>query len=360
MDLVLSLCDDLFLDKVWAGVLPVSAFTSSLNAGLTPPPPALLSNSSHLPILTSDLSTWSQLISYIPHPPFPEDLLSLSTSAPLPFTSAWPRDYVPRQAISLFMLTLIGIHLLYFIFAYLSYKFIFNHEMMKHPRFLKDQIKQEIHSSLQAFPGMTLLTLPWFLGEVNGYTKLYDNVDEYGWGYFFLSIPLFLVFTDYCIYWIHRWLHLPVFYKRLHKPHHKWISTPPLMPFTSEADSCAVPTPFASHAFHPVDGYAQSIPYHVFIYLLPMHRKLYLVLFVLVNFWTILIHDSDMITGHPLETVINGPAHHTLHHLYFTVNYGQYFTWADRMGNSYRQPTSELDPLLEAKAAEKAAHGKDD
>lgn len=35
------------------------------------------------------------------------------------------------------------------------------------------------------------------------------------------------------------------------------------------------------------------------------------------------IHDSDMITGHPLETVINGPAHHTLHHLYFTVNYGQ-------------------------------------
>lgn len=30
-----------------------------------------------------------------------------------------------------------------------------------------------------------------------------------------------------------------------------------------------------------------------------------------------------MITGHPLEKAINGPAHHTLHHLYFTVNYGQ-------------------------------------
>jgi hypothetical protein len=30
-----------------------------------------------------------------------------------------------------------------------------------------------------------------------------------------------------------------------------------------------------------------------------------------------------MITGHPLENVINGPAHHTLHHLYFNVNYGQ-------------------------------------
>jgi Delta7-sterol 5-desaturase len=60
------------------------------------------------------------------------------------------------------------------------------------------------------------------------------------------------------------------------------------------------------------------------------------------------IHDSDMITGHPLENFINGPAHHTLHHLFFTVNYGQYFTWADRWGGSYRQPSSELDPLLEA------------
>lgn len=61
-----------------------------------------------------------------------------------------------------------------------------------------------------------------------------------------------------------------------------------------------------------------------------------------------------MITGHAFETVINGPAHHTLHHLLFTVNYGQYFTWADRWGGSYRQPASELDPLHEALAAKEA------
>lgn len=113
-----------------------------------------------------------------------------------------------------------------------------------------------------------------------------------------------------------------------------------------------VPTPFASYAFHPADGYAQSLPYHLFIFLFPMHRKLYLGLFVAINFWTIFIHDSDMITGHPLENIINGPAHHTLHHLYFTVNYGQYFTWADRAGGSYRHPSKELDPLLEVQMLE--------
>jgi len=61
-----------------------------------------------------------------------------------------------------------------------------------------------------------------------------------------------------------------------------------------------------------------------------------------------------MITGHALESVINRTAHHTLHHLFFTVNYGQYFTWADRWGGSYRQPAPELDPLLDALAAKEA------
>jgi lathosterol oxidase len=109
----------------------------------------------------------------------------------------------------------------------------------------------------------------------------------------------------------------------------------------------AVPTPFASHAFHPVDGYAQSLPYHFFAYVFPLQRHLYLGLFVFVNCWSIFIHDSDMIVGHPAENIINGPAHHTLHHIYFTCNDGQYFTWADRAGGSYRHPQKELDPLLE-------------
>lgn len=53
-----------------------------------------------------------------------------------------------------------------------------------------------------------------------------------------------------------------------------------------------------------------------------------------------------MICNSPLEKIINGPSHHTLHHLYFTVNYGQYFTGCDRLGGSYRAPKAEDDPLL--------------
>ncbi|KAL6408920.1 putative C-5 sterol desaturase [Ilyonectria robusta] len=79
-----------------------------------------------------------------------------------------------------------------------------------------------------------------------------------------------------------------------------------------------------------------------------MQKYLYMVLFALVQIWTILIHDGDMITGHWLEKFINSPAHHTLHHMYFTCNYGQYFTWADNYWDSHKAPRPDLDPIHEA------------
>jgi lathosterol oxidase len=188
MDLVLRICDDLFLDKIWAAILPISAFVHhnpfpSVNASALVPSPD---------------SKWSHFISSIPHPPLHPDILAASSSPSCPsqlhhlparLLSAWPRDYVPRQLFSLSAVTLIGIFCLYFLIATLSYAFIFNHEMMRHPRFLKNQIKLEIQTSLRAFPGMTLLTLPWFQAEVMGYSKLYDDVDQYGWWYLIASVP---------------------------------------------------------------------------------------------------------------------------------------------------------------------------
>ena len=40
--------------------------------------------------------------------------------------------------------------------------------------------------------------------------------------------------------------------------------------------------------------------------------------------------------------IINGAACHTMHHLYFNYNYGQYTTLWDRLGGSYRKPNEEL------------------
>lgn len=167
MDLVLNIADDLVLDNLWAKIVPLKAFAV-------------------VPFNNGTLSRWDQLISALPHPPLP--LADIAEAVPA--ISAWPRSYIPRQLASLMVITMIGINLLYFVFAWLSYTFVFNHEMMKHPRFLKNQVKLEIQTSVGSFPGMMIMTLPIFQAEVMGYSRLYDRVDTYGWFYFFASIPL--------------------------------------------------------------------------------------------------------------------------------------------------------------------------
>jgi lathosterol oxidase len=171
---------------------------------------------------------------------------------------------------------------------------------------------------------MAILTAPWFLAEVRGYSKIYDTVEEGpGWWYNVAQFPIFFMFTDFFIYYIHRGLHHKSVYKYLHKAHHKWI----------------MPTPYASHAFHPLDGYAQGLPYHIFPFIFPLQKFAYVALFIFINIWTVLIHDGEYVADNP---IINGAACHTMHHLYFNYNYGQFTTLWDRLGGSYRKPNDEL------------------
>lgn len=294
MDIVLDVVDTFALDRLYASVLPASQTQVIANKPL--------------------LSTYNQVVSrYVPLSPSPWAALS-----------SWPRDDIRRQAISLFFITWVFGFVLYFLGSTISYHFIFDKRSMNHPKYLRNQLPMEIRQAMGAMPVMAALTTPFFIGEVRGYTKLYDSASEAPHPlYNLLQFPLFLAFTDFCIYWIHRTLHHPLIYKRFHKPHHKWI----------------VPTPYASYAFHPVDGWSQSLPYHLYPFLFPLQKTAYIGLFTFVTIWTVLIHDGEYATRSP---IVNGSACHTLHHLYFNYNYGQFFTLWDRIGGSYRVPNDEL------------------
>jgi len=207
--------------------------------------------------------------------------------------------WLPRQALSVFLsLSVLGF-LLYLAIASLTYWFFFivlkdkfHPDTIPQPK--EGQVRREILLALWSAPVMAILTTPVVLLEFMGYSKDYLDISEYGWGYFFFSIALFLVFTDTAIYWIHRLEHeIPFLYKYVHKPHHEWI----------------VPTSYAAIAFHPVDGWLQSMPYHIFVFLFPLQKYLYLGLFVFVQLWTISIHDgvdlsplsfiNGAVCGHP-------------------------------------------------------------
>ena len=235
-----------------------------------------------------------------------------------------PNDW-RRQILSLYLITTIGGYIMYITMASFSYIFIFDRSLMQHPKFLKDQVRLELQYTCSIIPLMTLPTVLLFLLEVRGYSKLYYGVEGiYGWLFVLMSMFTFLMFTDCLIYWIHRGLHNPLVYAQLHKSHHKW----------------KIPSPYASHAFHPIDGFLQSLPYHIYPFLFPLNKILYMILFVFVNMWTVSIHDGDYRVPDILKPFINGSAHHTDHHLFYNYNYGQFFTLWDRIGGSFKNPSA--------------------
>ena len=182
MDVALDFLDPLVLDKAYAWALPAFDFT--------------VNNASYA---------------------------HLSVNPDAVLTSQWSRDNIYRQIISILIITQLGATSLYLVFSALSYYLVFDRRLEYHPRFLKNQISQEIKSSLFAVPFINILTLPLFLAEVRGKSLLYANVEDYGWSWLAVSALLYMTFNDFAIYWIHRLEHHPSIYKYIHKPHHKWI-----------------------------------------------------------------------------------------------------------------------------------------
>lgn len=312
MDLLLEACDYFVFDKVYATILP----NVNNNTHIVDYEGYNFTLPTSLNLIYKKLDQM-QVKSEVYGSP------NLFPAGDFMNASALPRSNKVREAISLFIITTIFGWLAYFFAAGFSYLTVFDKKIFNHPRYLKNQMALEIHRATTAIPQMVLMTLPFFMMEINGYSRLYGGLSFDGWKTTIFQIVTFILFTDCGIYFIHRWLHIPWIYKHLHKPHHKWI----------------VCTPFASHAFHPADGFAQSLPYHIYPLLFPLHKVLYLGLFAGVNFWTVMIHDGQYLSNDP---VVNGTACHTVHHLYFNYNYGQFTTLWDRIGGSYRRPDDSL------------------
>ena len=55
--------------------------------------------------------------------------------------------------------------------------------------------------------------------------------------------------------------------------------------------------------------------------------------------WAISVHDNVFCVPDMLKPYCYGAAHHLDHHLFYSVNYGNFFTFWDRVGGSYRTPS---------------------
>ena len=183
------------------------------------------------------------------------------------------------------------------------------------PQQLKKEMRWSLITSL-LFSVMATLTL--ILWE-KGWTQVYIDPLAYGWYYLPLSLLLSLAFQETYYYWLHRWMHLPAVFKRVHKVHH---------------DS-NITSPFTAFSFHPLEGFLQALMLPLTLLILPMHPLVILLLLMIMSISSVINHlnieiYSSRFQNSSVGKWLVGATHHSMHHSQFKYNYGLYFTLWDR------------------------------
>jgi len=201
------------------------------------------------------------------------------------------------------------------------------------------QIRREI-----AYSAMAVLIFGLINGAIFGYgiaphTQLYWDIAQYGWAYFWLSIPLMILAHDAYFYWTHRLMHTRALFRIFHGVHH--LSTNP--------------TPWTAYAFHPFESVIEALGVVLIIFIMPSHPWAFLIFQTISTAINVYGHLGYELyprnwPQHGLGRWINTSVAHNAHHDKARHNFGFYFLFWDRwMGT--------LDPSYEAKYRQSFAVG---
>lgn len=210
--------------------------------------------------------------------------------------------------------------------------YVFFRRRMRHRRISRleptaGQVRRELLHSLRSIGVFSLVAAAVAYAILSGYSRLYFEIDAYGWGWFWLSMVAMIFLHDAYFYWTHRMMHHPLLYRRYHHTHHMSVS----------------PTPWAAYAFSPIEALVQAGIGPLIVFTIPVHPAA----FGLFMVWQI----SFNVFGHcgyeiypqwfmrtPFAYFINSVTHHAQHHEKFRSNFSLYFNIWDRlMGTNHAE-----------------------
>ena len=179
----------------------------------------------------------------------------------------------------------------------------------------KTELGWSVMSALIFSIAGVIVTLLW----QKGLTSVYLNINDHSLWWFPTSIIIAMFIHETYYYWLHRFMHHPKIFKKVHKVHH-------------DSKTTSVWTAFS---FHPIEGFCEAIAIPLLIIFLPMH--VYVVIFLLsvmsvsaaINHLDIEIYPRNIL-GNFIGNNFIGATHHSHHHKLYKYNFGLYFTFWDK------------------------------
>ena len=219
----------------------------------------------------------------------------------------------------------------YFVLAGVAYFVFF---IWKRKYFSKIKIQQNFPQSKTIakevlYSTLTLLiycATSWFVFQwhKSGFTKIYLDIETYGYVYFGFSILVMVLIHDTYFYWTHRLMHVPKLFNWIHRTHHQSHN----------------PTPWTAFSFHPFEAIISVGAVPIIVFLIPCHPY---ALFSFISFMTIINVIGHLgyeifpkqITTNKVGKWQNTSTNHNIHHQRSKYNFGLYFTFWDRVMNTY-------------------------
>jgi sterol desaturase/sphingolipid hydroxylase (fatty acid hydroxylase superfamily) len=210
------------------------------------------------------------------------------------------------------------------------------------PRFpSRKQIGWEVLYSLRSTAVFGAVGVLVVYAAYSGWTRLYLQVDRYGWVWFFASIAVAVVMHDAYFYWTHRLMHDRRLFRVFHRTHHLSHN----------------PSPWAAYCFSVGEAVVQAGIGPLVVFVIPMHPVAFSVFMTWQIGFNVFGHCGYEIFPHGFLKSLSGrflntPTHHAMHHQNFDANFGLYFNLWDRwMGTNdpeysrrFDQVTASLPP----------------
>jgi len=233
----------------------------------------------------------------------------------------------------------------YFLVSGLFYLVFYSSKQHKadKKKYSSKQLKREISWSMITALIFALVGTVMILLWERGYTKIYTDINKYGWWWLPVSLLISILLDETYYYWLHRLLHQPRLFKLIHVIHHK----------------SNISSPWTAFSFHPVEGLLLSLSLPVILMIVPMHPIVILVQLSIMTFSGVINHLDIEIYPAKFHKWLIGATHHGLHHKQFKYNFGLYFTFWDKLKHteSPGSPFEKGRSFREAKAGD--FHGRE-